>query len=134
MTPTETAALLTVVSTYDRRTFNEGDVHAWHAALHDLPFDTCRDAAIRHYTLETTWVMPAHLRKLASAAGNDRAARTALDAPRRGDGRIPKPEWFDEVMRTHKANAADHWAGVWASKPQRPGRDPLSTLSTRETE
>ncbi len=94
MTPAETAALLTVVATFDRRNLAEGDVHAWHATLNDLPFDACRDATVEHYRRETVWLMPAHLRRLVSAQRNDRASRS-LDS---AQGLEPKPPWFDAAV------------------------------------
>lgn len=91
MTPPEAAALLAVIATYDRRNLADGDVHAWHAALSDLPFHACRDAVIEHYRRETCWLMPAHLRRLVAARGNDRAMRARHD----DDDRVSKPSWFD---------------------------------------
>lgn len=122
MNPTEVAALLTVISTYDRRPIAEADVHAWHAAMQDIDYVAARDAVVRHYATETAWVMPAHIRKLAVKASNDRHDRAALDTPRHGDGRHGKPEWFDEVAAAHRANWSDHWDAVWARIPSRPER------------
>lgn len=125
MNPTEVAALLTVISSYDRRSIADADVHAWHAALHNVGYDAARDAVVKHYATETVWLMPAHVRKLATAAGNDRAARTALETPRAGDGRVTRPDWFGEVMSSHRTNAADRWQQVWGTKPQRTARGVL---------
>ncbi len=91
MNATETAALLAVTATYDGRTFSEPEVTAWHRALADLPFEDCRDAVISHYTRETAWLMPAHVRRLVSAARNDRAMRALPEAER---GLTPMPSSF----------------------------------------
>jgi hypothetical protein len=88
---TETAALLAVTATYDGRTFSEPEVTAWHRALADLPFEDCRDAVIAHYTRETAWLMPAHVRRLVGAARNDRAMRALPEAER---GLTPMPSSF----------------------------------------
>lgn len=89
MDRTETAALLAVVAAYDRRSLSESDVLAWHEALHDLPAEHCRAAVAEHYRRETSWLMPAHVRKLVVAARND-AHQRAL--PAEGDApRVPMP-------------------------------------------
>lgn len=97
MNLTDTAKLLTVVASYDRRQVGEADVLAWHEALHDLDVGLCREAVAAHYRTSTEWLMPAHLRRLTAAARNDAAARRALEPTRPGDGRRPKPAWFDEA-------------------------------------
>lgn len=105
MTPPEAAALLAVIATYDRRNLADGDVHAWHAALSDLPYDTCRDAVVEHYRRETSWLMPAHLRRLVTATGNDRVMRARHDDAGRG----PKPVWFDLAVAAFRRG--DHAEG-----------------------
>lgn len=92
MTTNECIELLAVVAAYDRRTVGESDVLAWSAALSDLPLEPCKRAVVTYYSRETTWLMPAHLRKLVTASSNEQAMR--WNTSDLGD-RHPKPAWFD---------------------------------------
>lgn len=99
MNTQECIDLLAVVAAYDRRTVGESDVLAWSAALTDLPLDPCKRAVIEYYSRETTWLMPAHLRKLVTAERNDHAMRTLPS----WDGDLkPKPAWFDAAAAAFK--------------------------------
>ncbi len=109
MNAIETAALLAVTATYDGRTFSEPEVTAWHRALADLPFEDCRDAVIAHYTRETAWLMPAHVRRLVSAARNDRAMRAL---PSVSHDRVAMPGW----ARIYYTQARQQNAGSYPRK------------------
>lgn len=91
MTPTETAALLAIAASYDRRANSEPEVIVWHQALGDLPFEGCKGAIVAHYRDETTWVMPAHVRKRVLAVQQDNAMRSLTEL---GPDLIPMPDWF----------------------------------------
>jgi len=98
----QTAQLLTVIATYDRRQLGDADVLSWHEAVGDLDYDACREAVARHYKSATDWLMPAHVRRLATAASNDRASRAVIGAVCTPDGCGPKPEWFDAAAAAFK--------------------------------
>ena len=98
-----------------------GMPEAWHGLIGDLTFADCHDALMRHARSSSQIITPADVRKIVTAAQNDRVMRAAVTSGR-GDGRTTKPEWFGTVMRQHKAASAPHWAGVWAGKPSRPAR------------
>lgn len=91
MNLTETAALLAIVAAYDRRHLGEADVIAWHGAIGDLSFDSCRDAAVKHYSSETVWLMPGHVRKLVNS---NRTGDGPLALPEHDSGLKPMPSWF----------------------------------------
>lgn len=99
MSPADCAKLLTVITSFDRRTLGEADVHAWMGAVGDLTFDECRNAVVKHYAQQTEWVMPAHVRRLALAARQDEAMRALPGDP--GD-LVPQPDWFRATVAEHK--------------------------------
>lgn len=99
MNRTECAQLLTVITSFDRRTLGEADVIAWHGTLGDLTFDECRAAVVKHYAEQTEWAMPAHVRRLALAARQDAAMRAL---PGSHDDLVPMPEWFGTTVEQHK--------------------------------
>lgn len=106
MNRTEAAALLAVIAAYDRRQYAEPDVLAFHEALHDLPADLCRAAVAEHYRRETSWLMPAHVRRLVTATRNQRALSYE---PAGRELLVPKPPWFDEAAAAFKRG--DHVEG-----------------------
>lgn len=55
----ETTALLTKAAIYDRRTFAEADVRAWHEVLAGVDVQDGLDAVAWHYARATRWIMPA---------------------------------------------------------------------------
>lgn len=66
MTEDETADLLTIAATFDRRTVGIGDVHAWHdsAKRARWTFDEAAEAIKDYYaktTSERPWIMPSHV-------------------------------------------------------------------------
>lgn len=64
MTPADAAKILTLVSTYDNRTFNELTAAAWADALDGLERDDCVEAVRRYFQQSTEWLMPAKVREL----------------------------------------------------------------------
>jgi hypothetical protein len=81
MTPEETGKLLATCASFDRRKTGPLDVIAWNRALGDLRYQDCEDAVIAHYTEDTEWIMPAHVR---------RRVRT-IRAHRIEDAEVPAP-------------------------------------------
>jgi hypothetical protein len=69
MTPGDVARLLAKCQAYDRRTVGHADIAAWHEALEDLELGPALAAVAEHYRDETTWVMPAHVRRIATRGG-----------------------------------------------------------------
>jgi len=95
----ETAQILTAMSSYDRRTIGDGDVIAWQAVLSDASFDDCLEAVKRHYAEHTEWMMPAHVRRLVRDITGEReaAARATGWAP--GQAGVPKDEAMPTSLR-----------------------------------
>lgn len=91
MNLSEAAELLATVQSFDKRTVGQVDAAAWHAALGDLPLDLCRQAVVKHYSHETSWLMPAHVRKLVNS---DRTGDGPLALPEHDSGLRPMPAWF----------------------------------------
>jgi hypothetical protein len=77
----ETARLLALCASYDRRKVGEADVLAWHRVLGDLPFADCEQAVIGHYTDSTDWIMPAHVRQRVETARRQRVFDAGIPAP-----------------------------------------------------
>lgn len=68
----ETAVLLALAASFDRRNIGEADVRAWHQVLADVDLDDAKTAVTDHYGQTTDWLMPAHIRTRVKAL---RAAR-----------------------------------------------------------
>ncbi len=68
----EAAAVLAKAAGYDNRTVGRANVMAWHEALHDLDIGDCLDAVTQHHRESSDYLMPVHIRRLATKL---RAAR-----------------------------------------------------------
>lgn len=101
---TQTAALLTVIASYDRRQLAEADVHAWHEALGHHSAHDCREAVTRHYRTSTDWLMPAHINRLVIAARNDAHRPAGITDPTRTD-LVTMPDWFRASYLEHRNRA-----------------------------
>jgi hypothetical protein len=108
----ETADLLTAMSAFDRRTIGDGDVIAWQAVLPDASFADCLEAVKRYYAEHTTWMMPAHIRRLVRDIVTERemAARATGWAP--GQAGVPKDQALPEVTRGERLALSDLPAAV----------------------
>lgn len=69
MLKSETAILLGLCATFDRRTIGTADVEAWTAVLGDLTFEACRAAVIDYYAESREWIMPSDVRSGALQRG-----------------------------------------------------------------
>lgn len=81
MTRDEVIDLLTLITSFDRRTVGTTDVAAWKLAIGDLDFAEAQAAVVAHFSKSTEWLTPAHIRQRVRAARDDRLARTPVDAP-----------------------------------------------------
>jgi hypothetical protein len=59
MNRTETAALLTLMAAYDRRTLGPEDVLAWQSVLADVSLDDAKGAVVEHHRGSSDWLAPA---------------------------------------------------------------------------
>lgn len=80
MNLTETAAVLTIVASYDRRTLGETDVRSWHevfaaAGLPDLSFDDAKAAVVDHYARTRDWLMPVDVIRFCKTLRRQRIAQ-----------------------------------------------------------
>lgn len=66
MTPGDTARVLAKIAAFDQRTIGEADVLAWHEVIGHLDAASCMAAVTTHYRENTTRIMPADVRKLAT--------------------------------------------------------------------
>jgi hypothetical protein len=110
MNHTEAAALLAVCSAFDNREANPQAIHAWQAALPTIAFEDAKDAVIEHYSHQTAWIMPAHVRELVRVAGNrryDEAQHEDLKAITTGDQRnlAPNQDWLEQQRAKRKIRA-----------------------------
>lgn len=73
--------VLTVAASFDRRTVGEADAKAWAAALYGVRWEDARDAVVAHYSDETAWVMPAHVRRIVKRVRSKRIADMVQPSP-----------------------------------------------------
>lgn len=83
MNPSQAAEVLAVAAAFDRRTVSPEDARAWALALDGLDPKACAEAVVEHYRTETTWVMPAHVRKLIDSPEAARRRRHAWESEMR---------------------------------------------------
>jgi hypothetical protein len=93
----ETAQALGLAQAYDNRTVGEVNVRAWHAILGDCDAADVMEAIRRHYAVETTWIMPAHIRLSVGVMVSERknAERRTGWAP--GQAGVPKDQAMPEI-------------------------------------
>jgi hypothetical protein len=58
---TEADQLLTVIQNVDKRIIDDAAVVIWQNLLHDLDYDDCVSAAMRHFRASTEYLTPAHI-------------------------------------------------------------------------
>lgn len=63
MTRNEVVAVLARCTSFDRRTVGQADVTSWLLVLGDLTYPECDAAVVDYYKTETSWIMPAHIRR-----------------------------------------------------------------------
>lgn len=85
MTLDQANELLKVAQRFDRRTIGEGDIEGWFTALYGLDFDPCAAAVVYHYGRETDFIMPAHVRRLATPATPQGAYQLPSNPSRKAD-------------------------------------------------
>ncbi len=126
MNAKETARLLALCASYDRRKVGEADVLAWHRIIGDLPFGDCEDAVLGHYAETSEWIMPAHVRTRVKDARRERIKEA-------GGVPAPPPELLDDPQAYGAALQA-------AATALADGRDPQAAMAaiarqqTRELE
>jgi hypothetical protein len=92
---TESARLLTMISSFNNRTVGEGDVIAWQSVLTDVILADAEEAVRRHYAENTEWLMPAHVRRLVRDIHRERASAATPWAP--GQHGVPKEQAYPEL-------------------------------------
>lgn len=75
MNTLETADILTAIAAYDLRTIGEADVHAWHAAIGELPKPLALEAVVVHHKTSAERCKPAHVIGIAKTIRRERAER-----------------------------------------------------------
>lgn len=108
MNRAETAILLALCTSFDRRTVGEADVRAWHAVLGDVDHKQAEAAVFAHYAESRDWIMPADIRQ------HVRTTRRAAAADIQGPGlpaEIPDADPDDvpaylEALRAQRTRAA----------------------------
>lgn len=101
----ETTQALALAQAYDNRTVGEVNIRAWHAILGDLDWVDVMEAIREHYAVETTWIMPAHIRSRAGAMAQQRAAAAAATGWAPGQAGVPKDQAMPEVAATEGGKA-----------------------------
>lgn len=82
MNITETTTLLATVQVFDNREIGGATVAAWQATIGDLPLDIAVEAVTAHYRHSTDWLMPAHVRAIATTIHRERCEHARNDAVR----------------------------------------------------
>ena len=72
----DTHDLLTLIASVDNRKFGDDTVIAWFEILADLPTGDCRAAVRRHFATSDAYLMPVHVRRLATEIDHDRRRTT----------------------------------------------------------
>jgi hypothetical protein len=65
MTPADAAKILTLISVFDNRQFDDATARVWADALDGLDLSDCLDAVRVYYRQTKTWLMPSDLRQQA---------------------------------------------------------------------
>ena len=114
MNAKETARLLALCASYDRRKVGEADILAWHRIIGDLPFGDCEQAVLEHYAETSDWIMPAHIRTRVKETRRQRIFDAGIPAP--------PPELLDDPAAYGAALQA-------AAVAIADGRDPESAMA-----
>lgn len=103
----DTHALLTFIAVYDNRKFDDATVVAWQPIFANLALEDCRAAAVRHFGSSTEYLMPAHIRQLATVIRDERKKGTA--APLALPGRFEKDPDRDVRIVDGIVVVAERW-------------------------
>lgn len=112
------AQVLAAAAAYDQRTVGETDARAWAAALPDVNTDAALHAVVAWYARNPERIMPAHVRRLAVAAANDRHDRTPPD--QRALPLLPDERATDDIEFGCRA-----WLGGWRQVQGEHGEPPF---------
>jgi hypothetical protein len=63
MNRSETALLLALCASFDRRTVGDADVRAWQTVLASIDYEQANEAVLAHYAESRDWIMPADIRQ-----------------------------------------------------------------------
>lgn len=90
----DVSRILMKAAAYDLRTVGEGDILAWHEALHDVDLDDALTAVARHYRDTNERLMPADVRSIVAEIRRERireanSRRAIAAAERDAIGRGP---------------------------------------------
>ncbi|KDN86722.1 zinc finger domain-containing protein [Kitasatospora cheerisanensis] len=109
MNRSETALLLALCASYDRRTVGEADVRAWQLVLADVDHQQAEAAVVAHYGDTRDWIMPADIKRRVAAHRAD-AARDiqgpgqAAEVPDADPDNIPA---YLAALRTQRTRGAE---------------------------
>lgn len=130
----EAAAILTMASSYDKRTVGEADAQAWALALGDMRLQDARDAVVAHFTESTEWLTPAHVTRLVRHARSARVGDISSIVPPRELADMPAREhaWKRELLRAMGDGATEPQAIAAADASQgiAPEHEPLAIESS----
>jgi hypothetical protein len=122
VTRAEVVDVLAKCAAFDRRTVGEADVMAWHEVLADLDRDEALAAVTAHYRDSTEWLQPAHIRRLARTAREER--RRAIGHDVRALPSRFEDDWTRDVrVREGVAQCRDVLAAVMARLEAKRGSD-----------
>ena len=99
----ETAELLAVIASFDRRTVGETDVRAWQLALSEVRAVDAQQVVVDHYRDSRDWIMPSDIRH--GVAAMRRARLVGLPSTDRlvADVGFDDPAWH--VLRKERREA-----------------------------
>lgn len=101
----ETAQALALAQAFDRRTVGEMDVRAWHSIVGGFAAADVMEVIRRHYSVNTEWIMPAHLVVGVEQIGRERRSAETEWAP--GQHGVRKEDAMPELPRGGRLTAAD---------------------------
>ncbi|WP_181275987.1 hypothetical protein [Brevibacterium oceani] len=81
----EAGDVLTLISAYDNRNFNEETSAAWYDLLHSYSLAEAKHAVKKHYAESRDWLMPADVLRIIKTERRARLAKVETIAPSRAD-------------------------------------------------
>lgn len=123
MNKTEMAQVLTIASAIDNRKLSPEAVEAWFMVIGDIDYDVAVEAVKQHFDSSTDYLIPNHIRVLATKIVKMREAserRARLDAHLEMRERVIEIEWkrveSGEVVDRSKLDSMlrGEWKTEWA--------------------
>jgi hypothetical protein len=118
MKRSETAALLTKIAAYDRRTIGEADIEAWTEALDGLV--TLQDSLVavrNHFRESSEWLMPKEIIDRARKLRQDRLRTAGYPDLPQGLTQAQEREWVRYWQDHLQPEPVEQFGGIYQPRP-----------------